>query len=41
VIALDHGEKIADGPSGAVIEDPRVIAAYFGEVHEEAEHAHG
>jgi branched-chain amino acid transport system ATP-binding protein len=41
VIALDHGEKIADGASGAVIEDPRVILAYFGEVDEEPEHAHG
>jgi len=35
VIALDHGEKIADGPSGVVIQDPRVIAAYFGEVDDE------
>lgn len=35
VIALDHGEKIADGPSAAVIEHPRVSAAYFGEADEE------
>jgi branched-chain amino acid transport system ATP-binding protein len=40
VIALDHGEKIADGPSGVVIEDPRVMAAYFGEADtEEPENA--
>jgi branched-chain amino acid transport system ATP-binding protein len=42
VIALDHGEKIADGPSSAVIEDPRVMAAYFGEDDiEEVENAQG
>ncbi len=35
VIALDHGEKIADGPSRVVIEDPRVMAAYFGEADSE------
>lgn len=40
VIALDHGEKIADGPSAKVIEDPRVLAAYFGEADdEEGRHA--
>ncbi|MEP7300722.1 MAG: ABC transporter ATP-binding protein [Caldimonas sp.] len=39
IIALDHGKKIADGPSAAVIEDPRVMAAYFGDVDsEEVEH---
>lgn len=31
VIAFDHGEKIADGPAGSVVSDPRVLAAYFGE----------
>ncbi len=36
VIALDHGEKIADGPSGSVVQDPRVLAAYFGEDDGEA-----
>jgi branched-chain amino acid transport system ATP-binding protein len=42
VIALDHGEKIADGPSSTVIQDARVIAAYFGEAgSEEVEHAQG
>ena len=37
-IVLDHGEKIADAASSAVIQDPRVLAAYFGdeETHEEA-----
>jgi len=31
-IVLDHGEKIADGASSMVVRDPRVQAAYFGEV---------
>ncbi|RPH63978.1 MAG: ABC transporter ATP-binding protein [Burkholderiales bacterium] len=40
VIALDHGEKIADGASDSVIRDPRVLAAYFGEADvEEGGHA--
>lgn len=30
VIALDHGEKIADGPAADVIADRRVQEAYFG-----------
>jgi branched-chain amino acid transport system ATP-binding protein len=41
VIALDHGLKIADGPSRDVIVDPRVVAAYFGEAGSEVEHAQG
>jgi len=40
VIALDHGEKIADGPSEEVIRNPQVLEAYFGEVEgEELAHA--
>lgn len=35
VIVLDHGEKIADGTSARVVCDPRVQAAYFGEVEAE------
>lgn len=37
VIVLDHGEKIADGASAMVVRDPRVQAAYFGEVESEEE----
>lgn len=40
VVALDHGEKIADGPAGEVVRNPQVLEAYFGEVEaEEAAHA--
>ncbi len=30
VIALDHGEKIAEGPFDAVATDPLVVEAYLG-----------
>ena len=40
VIALDHGEKIADGPAAEVVRNPQVLEAYFGEVEgEEVSHA--
>ncbi len=30
VVVLDHGEKLADGEVGAVLDDPAVSEAYFG-----------
>ena len=30
VVVLDHGQKLAEGPPGAIRRDPRVIEAYFG-----------
>ncbi len=30
VVVINHGEKIAEGPPRQVVEDPAVVAAYFG-----------
>jgi branched-chain amino acid transport system ATP-binding protein len=30
VVVIHHGERIAEGPPARVVEDPAVIAAYFG-----------
>ena len=35
VIALDHGEKIAEGSFDAVATDPAVVEAYLGHAHQE------
>ncbi len=37
VIVLDYGEKISDGTSDQVKNDPNVIAAYLGVEQEEVE----
>ncbi|MGH6979905.1 MAG: ATP-binding cassette domain-containing protein, partial [Stellaceae bacterium] len=36
VVVMDHGEKMAEGPSDIVRADPRVIEAYLGREHDSA-----
>jgi branched-chain amino acid transport system ATP-binding protein len=31
VVVLHHGQVLAEGPPGAIVEDPQVVAAYFGQ----------
>ena len=39
ILVLTHGEKLTEGPPTAVLNDPRVIAAYLGRRYAEAVHA--